>query len=501
MFRQETHNGFIRTCEYTKLDPAAMDRAQSIFREYQGKGVILNEHFEDEIWTLSDQKHTVSFRFHLDHEAYEKNAKEWACCPPEGYLKAVRSFILLHLGMLVLNTLRTFVSVLLDLVNVPFADLELTAHEQMIFRFLDMLPGESPARDAFMERLDTGFPTVRSNSRKLAGFRHYVAFEEALKQNWESAGQDERVHLFPVYFWWRLTSILPLRPTEYLLTPLHCLEKQDGKIWLTVRRTRMKKGLRQVSYRISEDYAQFAYCIPEELGALVEGYLHATEGKTRVLDTLLVPERNSRYLNYSVMNDLLHETEFRLLGTKQIRLGDTRHLSLISLILSGDTPSVCMALANQDSPVVSAGYYTNMSTLGECSVFNYLRDTLASVPLSLSEQRSGLPEGDLVRVGNGYCDFHPVLEGDVSECGKVWTLQSGMGDCMKCRHFWPDSGSLCLDLKAQSRQDLEAGFLLLMDAIEDLRKSQGKMENLENRLMEVRNSASRYFELMNKGDH
>ena len=37
MFRQETHNRFIRSCEYTKLDPAAMDRAQSIFREYQGK--------------------------------------------------------------------------------------------------------------------------------------------------------------------------------------------------------------------------------------------------------------------------------------------------------------------------------------------------------------------------------------------------------------------------------------------------------------------------------
>ena len=501
MFRQEMHNGFIRTCEYTKLDSVAMDRAQSIFREYQGKGVILNEHFEDDIWTLSDEMHTVSFRFHLDHDAYTKNAKEWACCSPEGYLKAVRSFILLHLGMLVLKTLRTFVSVLLDLVNIPFADLETTAHEQMIFLFLDMLPGESPARDVFMERLDTGFPTVRSNSRKLAAFRHYVAFEDALKQNWESAGQDERVRMFPVYFWWRLTSILPLRPTEYLLTPFHCLDKQNGKTWLTVRRTRMKKGLRQVSYHISEDYAQFVYCIPEELGALVEEYLHATQGKTRALDTLLVPEKNSRYLNYSVMNNLLHETEFRLLGTRDIHLGDTRHLSLISLILSGDTPSVCMALANQDSPVVSAGYYTNMSTLNDCSVFNYLRESFAGIPMSLPEQRSGLPEEGLVRVRDGYCDYRPVLEGDVSECGKVWTLESGIGSCMNCRHFWPDSGSLYLDLKARSRQDLESGFLLLLDAIEDLRKSQGKKEDLENKLMEVRNSVSRYYDLINKGGH
>ena len=174
----------------------------------------------------------MTFRFHLDHEAYEKNAKEWACFPPEGYLKAVRSFILLHLGMLVLKNLRVSVSVLLELVNAPFADLELTAHEQMIFHFLCMLPGESPARDAFMERLDNGFLPVRFTSRKLAGIRHYVTFEEALKQNWESAGQDERVHLLPVYFWWRLTSILPLRPTEYLLTPFHCLEKRTAQLGL-----------------------------------------------------------------------------------------------------------------------------------------------------------------------------------------------------------------------------------------------------------------------------
>ena len=60
---------------------------------------------------------------------------------------------------------------------------------------------------------------------------------------------------------------------------------------------------------------------------------------------------------------------------------------------------------------------------------------------------------------------------------------------------------MCLDLKAQSRQDLEAGFLLLLDAIEDLRKSQGKKEILENSLMELRNSMSRYFELMNRGGH
>ena len=72
---------------------------------------------------------------------------------------------------------------------------------------------------------------------------------------------------------------------------------------------------------------------------------------------------------------------------------------------------------------------------------------------------------------------------------------------MNCRHFWPDSGSLYLDLKARSRQDLESGFLLLLDAIEDLRKSQGKKEILENSLMELRNSMSRYFELMNRGGH
>lgn len=88
---------------------------------------------------------------------------------------------------------------------------------------------------------------------------------------------------FPIYFWVNITFILPLRATEMLVTPKDCISHTgDGKTFLTVRRTKLKKRKRTVYYDIASDYREFTYEIPDNVvAATIEKYIAVTSGQDR----------------------------------------------------------------------------------------------------------------------------------------------------------------------------------------------------------------------------
>ena len=240
-----------------------------------------------------------------------------------------------------------------------------------------------------------------------------------MKAYWDKAGTEEKRFFFPVYFWWNLTAILPLRPTEFLLTPLDCIMEHEGKYLLTIRRTRMKKGERH-GYKISEDYELCSYEITAELYTAISQYRTLISKEDRpAIGTLLIPERNvpSGYFSLHQMRrrlkafcrEVLHD------GSYPIHLGDTRHLAMVNLILSGGSPVVCRELAGHEDIDISSHYYSNMSMVVESIVTSRFRGWDPSSALDGQKRYYlSLPEKRF-RVENGWCDHLPVAAGDVSE--------------------------------------------------------------------------------------
>ena len=182
------------------------------------------------------------------------------------------------MGKFILDRIRDGVRACLALGSTAYNDLSIPPDKaSVIAELLSILPGASLDRDALLEQLDTPMHVRWSfHSRDLAPFSNYVKFEENLHNAWNSADEKERIHLFPTYFWWTLTTILPLRPTEFLLTPRDCLQERSGVYHLTVRRTRLKKGLRRVWYQIDRDYERFTYEIPNSMAKSLLWYLDTT---------------------------------------------------------------------------------------------------------------------------------------------------------------------------------------------------------------------------------
>ena len=114
--------------------------------------------------------------------------------------------------------------------------------------------------------------------RSLATFESYFRFDEIIKRFWdESNDEDEKLFFFPIWMWWNISGVLPLRPCEFVVTPRNCLNEIDGKYTLTVRRNRKKGTEKSKSYKISSDYELNRYSIPERLAKEIQWYLEATK--------------------------------------------------------------------------------------------------------------------------------------------------------------------------------------------------------------------------------
>ena len=103
--------------------------------------------------------------------------------------------------------------------------------------FLSTLPClESNELTQLIEQLDellnVSYQLNTKKQRKLAQFQSYFLFNDILSDYWtKPLSDDERLFYYPLYLWWKITAVVPLRPREFLLTQRNCLTEKDGKYY------------------------------------------------------------------------------------------------------------------------------------------------------------------------------------------------------------------------------------------------------------------------------
>jgi len=494
------------------LDDAAIAHAREIFTEYHRRGIILNESFDDPTWKLSNETLNVTLAL-LSFENGGSVVQEWLDVPEKRYLECVKAYIALKLGERTLTAFRGLTKTLVSLqyVNADSAA-ALTKNASYVAEFLSLLPGGTIERDCVEEALCERVKAYNRNSgaesrRVLAAFNSYLQFDEILEDYWRTARDDEKLFYFPLYFWWNLTTILPLRPTEFLLTPRDCL---DGNT-VTVRRTRLKGGANgvNISHRIAQDYEFHRYEITPALICEINRYIKLTEKLPPVqIDALfrLEPhyvhlgrnqDRTNRYYTYHNMRtclDTFFEEIAKLRGTVgRINLGDTRHIAMISLIISGGSPTVCRELAGHADINVSSHYYANISNVAESVTIGRFRKSKGGGAEFEGKPRYPLKRPDnMLRLAEGWCDSESVKNGEVGECMKVADSRGRIGECANCGHYWSDTPGIrarFFDIRdGKQRIDLDSAFLMRM--IELVRKDLGCEEDITSALLRLQHSCN-----------
>lgn len=505
------------------------------FLVYKENGVIRCGSYADKKWYLTDEYENCNFDFTFSEEDYE-DYKENLGISLNDMITYLKAFIVCKLGEYNLNSIRQFVTDLRKMFKMSFSDLANELEDAAIpslskmIEFFESLQSEDKTeefiylRESLSKNLVTDY---KDNKRLLASFDSYFKFNDIITNYWhECTDEEEKLFFFPVWFWWRLSSVYPMRPREVVLTPRNCVKKVNGVYRLTVRKDKKKGNGKKKLYKIDGDYKIFTFAITDDFANDIIWY----QDKTRIypdneLKTLFCTdthyrkwERNrpytSRYLTYINLNtclryffeiivrdyygyELIDDIEEKHLNSNQIHrfnLGDTRHLSLIGIIFSGAPASVAQALAGHDNVDMAAHYYTNIASFIETDTYRKYKRLTAQEKLSLSTYR-GPSENEYTLVEGGKCFSKHYPNNDLTDCTTAYGPCGEIGYCPNCRYF-RTSGRRFSTSKKEYERMIEKLGKTLATAVDSVRKSKGYEEDITKGILEINTLASEYAQYL-----
>ena len=107
-------------------------------------------------------------------------------------------------------------------------------------------------------------------------------FNDIMNDYWNSViSEEDRLFFYPLYLWWQITGVIPMRPREYILTPRNCMEQKEDGWYITLRKNQIKGPGKRISYKIDSDYITVQYKIPDKLAGEILKYLDFTISEPR----------------------------------------------------------------------------------------------------------------------------------------------------------------------------------------------------------------------------
>ena len=500
------------------INPDVIRKAAEMFDAYRDRGTILSGSMRDSTWVLTNERQRVSICFQVSETDWHKSASEWIGCPLDTFTSCLKAFVLTKMGDMELCSLRDVCNGIRSLAEAPdpfSCTLHFAGHAA---QFLRLLPGTSSPREEVAAYLDEiQDPSSKGGrQRLLSDFTTYLRFHDSLREAWASANEEDRLFLFPLWLWWNLTTILPLRPTEFVLTPYDCLVTEGLQEKIRVRRTHLKGGMKKISYSIEGDFDICTYPVPSGIASDIRWYRESlsrhgySPGKylfsiDYYYDYLKVPalmRQNSTYLYQHLKNSLGHYyRRFSSCGPEpadRLCLGDTRHLAMISLIISGGSPVICRELAGHESIEISSHYYSNMASLVECATYELYRK--ASKNSHAVSTASCAPTYSLelppkrTRVEGGWCGSELFADHSVEDCILSVGPHGELGICENCRHFCPDRQGMLFHFEdtGYNRERVKADSWFLLFMTETVRYGGGTSADLYSALLRLQNSCRDY---------
>lgn len=445
---------------------------------------------------------SISISFEIDELHFFKETGPMLNCTLEQWQQATRVVITSQLGY-ALKSLRQYSAAMrtfADTLSIPqdYSDC------QILLDLLYLLPGTSPSKEELIRALDAvtaddSYTLIRR--RTLANYRSYFKFDHYVWLFWKNATPEEKILYFPVYLWWKLTAVLPLRPTECVLTPRNCLSKDNGKYYLTVRRTKRKGTQQETRYSIEQDYEKEKYQITDVLGDQIAWYIENTRDtyisdidvlfcKHSQFQTLNLSSQNDSHYTYANLRQCLGHFNERVLCEKygleivgdvssleeqeiqKIQLGDTRHIAMVSLALSGGSPTICRELAGHESIEISAHYFSHVKSFLDALSYTGFQ---AEIDPPMTTRQFSCDRS--FPVLNGYCQSANVKQGDFSPCGKAVSANGTIGDCTVCMHYLTRTSTSHL-FTEQAERNLEQACQLLKYSLDQLHKGMGNEDTL-----------------------
>jgi integrase len=442
---------FVEKVTYDSLD---VDSFKEKFRELLNKGYIIADTFESNFWRLVDK---------IDEEY--KNVEFDLGLYPEINL-ALKGFVVMarENGLSPVHTKKMH-KIVKDLawVSQGFKSMEgftryLNKVEGKIY-FNDVVAAIKtftnfypfPLKEVLLEKVSS-YEKVDSAIRELPRFRDVFLFEDIMN-DYSQRNNDQYLKLkyYPIELWWYITNIIPMRPIEFTLIRMNCLDpKKDGSYWITIPRVKQK------SDNPEQEYWEQTIQIDENLYRFIREYIFVLEtlgieGEYLLPQELYQKTHIKKKNNFSRINrhqftKLLEsfykevvEEKYKQVGMDQITPGDTRHFAIMNMFFQGFNMLSIARMAGHARIDQPSHYYSHIPELS--SSFAYHLANTRPYEISINkilpggflsfrskardrgQQYKYLDTSKLLRVDYGFCEDK---DGFPSNCAE---------DCRPCPFY------------------------------------------------------------------
>lgn len=352
----------------------------------------------------------------------------------------------------------------------------------------------------------------KTKPRKLSHLINYLAIAHEIDEIYHDVllQDDGFKKWFPIFFWTKVTFVIPLRATEMLVTPLNCIRKEKGKNYLTLRRTQLKGKKRVVQYQVEKDYKEFEYEYGDQwVVEIMEKYQELTSDHPRkylfdhtmyMINNMVSLQSFNMLLAEFVQTYLVDNPKYDYAkyaaGIKEFDLvtaGDSRPIAMSNLHFQDISADVCRQLADHSQISTSFGYYTNVSNTIHCA-------SIMTIQKRINRERRDLDAAYAMVYVEKYrtelasvCHSprQPLVTGDITDC------QSHLHECLGCKYYSPAADELQKAFNKRKEQ-LDAVSKQLVEYIADTRDGGDTKIDIDKLFLDTHTGAVRFKQASDK---
>ncbi len=485
-----------------------MNSCKEVFQSLVDKGEIKGQ-FEDDKWMAYSGIKYFGLCFEIDDYLYSSHIGKVFGIPKDTMINMLKCYVIYCNGVYIYQTIeKNKLNVLREFVQ-HYGDRKYQISEENLIALTDFLAFiNTPMKQ--IDKITKGVKITKSESspqRKLSPVINYLAIENEINKMYATSIEDEDfIKWFPIYFWVNITFVLPLRATEMLVTPLNCIERKGDSVYLSIRRTKLKKGRRTVYYDVEKDYSVFSYKVPDTpVISKIEKYIGLTAkqdrrflfaySKSMVNKMLSLQAFNALlagFMNTHIIGNRRYDFVRYASGIKEFEIvsaGDSRPIALTNLMFQDAGEDICRQLADHESVQTTFGYYTNITETIRNSSIIQLQNRMESQEQDLYDElmKSATLAVDLNR---SVCTAEKREKDNENfdDCIR----HKHVGNCIGCKYYIPTKKEMdeYMDPLMQMTEEHAKMTVDYLNGVLSIKNNGEK--TLEEMLLQVQTDVSRY---------
>jgi len=366
---------------------------KDIFDKLKALGIIEDGEFIDRHWYTFDEIKNVivPLRFELDVYAELQMSLKCFIVGQLAMSKAVSTV------KLTLERLKTVIletnGFKIDKLNSFLSQLEVTSPSQAyrysrhLINYLNYYPLKNGEK--FLERCYT-ISRIDTKNRDLPELDDIIEFDRIVNDYFRRTSIEEHLMFKPIQIFWVITNIIPLRPSEFTLIKVNCLENKNGDYYIEVPRIKNGEGeaVYYQSIQITEDiyYSIQEFILRQKQLAIESDYLCSLKFHERSYESNWLRKDINRSESFqdritsSQLQGLLKrfykqvvEGIYNEHALMQIIPAHTRHFAIINMFLQGYNMLSIAKMAGHLDLKTQDNYYSHAKTFAQSHVYNLLR--------------------------------------------------------------------------------------------------------------------------------